>query len=108
MTNETSSIILEKHPINTFNNINASLYPNPVTDKLVIEIFELSKADNYFSNPLISSISVLDTKGKLISEIKGVNKASSTLDLEYLSRGIYIIKIESYDNNTLFKKVIKN
>ena len=108
MTNETSSIILEKHPINTFNNINASLYPNPVTDELVIEIFELSKADNYFSNPLISSISVLDTKGKLISEIKGVNKASSTLDLEYLSRGIYIIKIESYDNNTLFKKVIKN
>ncbi|MBL7859265.1 MAG: T9SS type A sorting domain-containing protein, partial [Cyclobacteriaceae bacterium] len=73
-----------------FQSADLKVYPNPVSDKLIIE----TSHD--------ATLSVYDVVGRLrIFHL--LNKTSNTIVLDELPHGHYLIKIESHD----FKKYIK-
>ncbi len=74
-------------------NSGLSLYPNPVTNLITID----SK------NELLTSIQIFDISGKQLYASNNLNATSKTVDISYLSRGIYFISI----NNQVTKKIIK-
>lgn len=78
------------------NKINATIYPNPFTDDLNVEL------TNSFDN---TTISVINAVGKVVVVQKAeayINKIS----LAHLPIGIYLIKISS-EKNTFIQKVIR-
>ena len=74
-------------------NSGLSLYPNPVTNLITID----SK------NELLTSIQIFDISGKQLYSSTNLNATSKTVDISYLSRGIYFISL----NNQVTKKIIK-
>ena len=76
---------------------NIKIYPNPATDKITI-----SNIDN--SNEIIATI--IDFQGKIILENKFFRQNSFELNVNSLSKGIYILKLQT-DKNIEFKKFIK-
>jgi parallel beta-helix repeat protein/predicted outer membrane repeat protein len=75
------------------NTISMDIYPNPVIGKLTIEI------------PNCSEIEILTVDGHLIKTIYN-NARKTTLDLNDLSSGVYIIKAKS-DNGNAIRKFVK-
>lgn len=73
-----------------FQESNFSIYPNPVSDFL-----------NITSDFDIESICILDIQGKEL-----LKSISTKLDVSQLKTGIYFIRINSSNNNTI-KKIIK-
>lgn len=71
-----------------------SLYPNPVKDKLTVDLISYSD----------TQIEIFDILGKRVfkTQIKG----DSVLNLESLKSGIYILKINQ-DNSSISKKLVK-
>ena len=69
-------------------------YPNPATNVLII--------DNK-NNMSINSISIADTNGRTVFETKN---ATSTIDINDLSKGIYLVNITSEFGNSV-KKLVK-
>lgn len=76
-----------------------SLYPNPIVDRLVIDI-ELSR-----TIPL--SLSLLNTQGQVVlkKEFEPQSQISETIELETLSNGIYLLLIKLQDINYKYKVV---
>ncbi len=71
-----------------------NLYPNPVTNLLTIEI----------SNDIqLKKISLFDIIGKQIS----IEENSNTISLKYLPSGVYFVKLQDVDGNSITKKIIK-
>ncbi len=71
-----------------------NLYPNPVTNLLTIEI----------SNDIqLEKVSLFDIMGKQIR----IEENSTTISFEYLPSGIYLIKLQDTDGNSITKKIIK-
>lgn len=90
--------LIENNPASvTEYSIEAQLYPNPVTSSLNVKI-EQGKADFY---------EVLSLQGKQIMN-SSMNTSNITIDVESLTKGMYILKL--YDNNAAVstKKFIKN
>lgn len=78
--------------------IEAKLYPNPSKGILNIE----SATKN------ISSVQVYDITGQLIVESTNENDNSKvSLDISNNKNGLYIIKINSVEGNSIIKKVLK-
>ena len=75
---------------------NISLYPNPVTDVLNIQV------KNGIPTSDIQSIAIYDVKGELVSKI---NNYKPTIDVKSLSKGTYFVKIQ-FPNYLVTKKVI--
>lgn len=76
-----------------------SIYPNPTNQNNV----------NITSNSTyIEKISVFDRYGKLLIEESEVNNKSEVLDMKNLVEGLYFVKIETENNQTVIKKLIKN
>ena len=77
-------------------NNDIKLYPNPVSDKLIIE----------FDNQNISyNLEIINTTGQVILNKKITNSVEQ-VDLSGQSAGVYFVKLQS-ENNTIVKKVIK-
>ncbi len=76
--------------------ITFSIYPNPATDKLIIDAGTLVKAN----------IKLLDLSGRIVISTK-MNQSLQTLDLTTLSNGVYMIKVE-YGNQSITKKIVKH
>ncbi|MFT4598626.1 MAG: hypothetical protein ACI9WM_000875 [Arenicella sp.] len=74
-------------------NINLSIYPNPVINKLTIENKELE----------INSISILNTSGKVV---KTITENNNMIDVSNLTNGMYLLQI-STDNGLVSTKFIK-
>jgi parallel beta-helix repeat protein len=74
--------------------ISMSIYPNPATNSLTIEIVQKSE------------IEILNINGQTIETIYN-NDTKTTIDLGNLSSGVYIIKVKT-DKGTAIKKFIKN
>ena len=72
------------------------VYPNPVEEQLTIET-------DYFSR--ISSVELINTAGVVISNIE-ISKNSTDIDMEYLSAGLYFLKVND-ENESLVIKIIK-
>ncbi|MFL9833239.1 T9SS type A sorting domain-containing protein [Chryseobacterium terrae] len=72
------------------------IYPNPVTDELII-----------YANEKIQSVSIFDSKGSLI-KIFDENSISNgkRINVSDLTSGIYFVKIKDYDSEFL-KKIVK-
>ena len=74
-----------------------SLYPNPTTDKLLLE-----------SKQAIKQIVVFDVSGRSIKEISVIgNKTDITISTEEFSKGTYFVKIKTTHGETV-RKIIKD
>lgn len=74
----------------------ANLYPNPVTDKLNVNI------------PLVENVSIIlySVLGDIV--YKNTNHSlQSQLDISHLERGMYMVELKTKDQTT-FKRIIKN
>ena len=76
---------------------NVSIYPNPTSDNIAIEVKEKS------------DLNLFDLAGNQISEtIKVEQNSKHSLNLSNLSSGIYILKVQNEKNSKLYKiEVIK-
>jgi hypothetical protein len=91
----TSSI---GQPANIIEPIEASIYPNPSKGLLNIEC----------DSKNLRSVQVFDITGQLILESTNENDNSKmTLDISNNKNGLYIIKINSVEGNSIIKKVLK-
>lgn len=70
-----------------------SVYPNPVNDKLNIDLSTDSQA----------TISLYDMTGNLVSTVNGQSNLS--MDTSFLSSGIYLLEVKT-DNDSFTQKVI--
>jgi hypothetical protein len=75
-------------------NINFSIYPNPVKDKLTISLIDFTKR---------FSISVYDLHGRKIETKDFENKKNVTLETNKWSKGIYILEVEAEEKKTRIK-----
>ena len=75
--------------------INVNVYPNPVKDKLNIELFDASAA----------TISIVNLSGHVIYRTE-INNTFSTVDISELNSGMYIVQINT-TNNTVTKHLLK-
>lgn len=76
-----------------------NLYPNPVSDYLI-----LNAGENYGENILISIINVA---GQMLQSKKYSNNGNITIGLEELSNGVYFLRVED-GSKLATKKFIKN
>jgi hypothetical protein len=77
---------------------NVEIYPNPVTEKLFISL-----KDNSSIN---ASVSIYNNLGRILLQ-KNLTGQTNVLDLGFLPKGIYMLKLENRKENK-FSKVIKN
>jgi hypothetical protein len=80
------------------NELDAAVYPNPFQSCLTIKVNSVFEAQ--------VTIKLIDLKGSFIRETK-VTSPQTTLNLDDLSSGIYILEISS-DNKKTTKKIIKS
>lgn len=82
-----------------FNSSNVNIYPNPVLTEINISMANLAK-DNY-------SFEILDLKGAIL--YKGIlNSGLTQIQLDDISTGLYMIKIQSSKGYIQTYKFIKN
>ena len=79
-------------------NLEASVYPNPTTDLLVLSVNELKEDFKY---------QVLDMAGKLMTNGKIAN-TQTQLDFSSFAAGTYVIKISTNQNEIKTFQVVKN
>jgi hypothetical protein len=87
--------------ITGINNIGTSvisIYPNPATDFVVINI-----ATENFAGAMIT---ITDTKGRTVIE-KMISSSNSKLDISNLGSGVYIISIKSDSINEISKLIVR-
>ncbi|HYW94139.1 MAG TPA: T9SS type A sorting domain-containing protein [Bacteroidales bacterium] len=73
-----------------------SIYPNPVTDQLVIN-----------SEQTMRSVAIYDVTGSLVSQDVCTSKRYSK-DVSSLNAGMYFIRVTTDDHAVLVKKIMKN
>jgi trimeric autotransporter adhesin len=73
-----------------------NIYPNPTSSQVTIELSDFENA----------SLDVFDVNGRFIFS-KQLNKASNQIDLDNLSQGVYLFKVNS-NQGTTSRRVIKN
>lgn len=78
----------------TFETSTVKLYPNPTTDKLYVS----GKENNY-------NVSVFSSEGRLVLKQQVAN--NNYIDLKVAS-GLYLVKIETDNNQSLVKKILVN
>jgi hypothetical protein len=81
---------------NEFEARSLTIYPNPVYDKLNIQV---SSAEN------IKFIEVFDLTGKRMLERK--KNLSDSINFNNLRNGLYFIKVVLEDNTVFYKKIVK-
>lgn len=67
--------------------VDFSIHPNPATDILNIDIPEFNMSEEY-------NLKVFDVNGKLVSSY-AVDKSNMTIDIQNLSKGIYVIVLSN-------------
>lgn len=81
------------------NEIKATLYPNPATDKAILEVEGLNNN---------ADVIVYDLQGRIIKTYKlNTNQTELEIDVNSLTKGIYNIKVIN-DKNSITKKLIVN
>jgi hypothetical protein len=83
---------------NIISNINIKVYPNPVSDKLKIDIQNVNNLKS-------TIISVYDTQGKLLLQ-QTITKQQTELNISEFAKGIYVVKVNN-DKNTMVSKFVK-
>ncbi|MEM1003112.1 MAG: T9SS type A sorting domain-containing protein, partial [Bacteroidota bacterium] len=73
-----------------------SLFPNPANDHIHIA-----------ASQRIMGYQIFDLSGKLISYKNHINATEHLIELDSISKGIYLIKVDN-ENRTVTKKLIIN
>ncbi len=76
-------------------NLNASIYPVPATDQLVVEMENLKKVD------------MIDLSGRQVASYETVGEKIS-MNIGNLNKGVYLLKISNAKGETLVKKITRN
>ena len=75
-----------------------SIYPNPATEKITIELLKISGLQN-------TNVSIYNIHGQLLMQ-KLFNQAKSEISITGLERGIYIVRV--YNNDAVIvTKIVK-
>lgn len=81
-------------------NISAVFYPNPVANKLHIELDE---------DPMVPyTIIISDTKGKLLFNEDDLEGKGQSIDVAHLSEGLYIVRVLVPGRGFSVKQILKN
>jgi hypothetical protein len=80
--------------VSDINQNNISIYPNPVTNQINISFSEI-----------IETIVLLTIDGKSLQSTT-TNSKESSINLQEIPRGVYVLKIHS-NNNIYFRKIVK-
>ena len=78
--------------IEEFENSIIKIYPNPVTNFINIE-----------TNEKITSLQIIDMRGKIL-----LQTTETKIDLQSLTPGLYVVKIEANSGKIMRKRIIKN
>jgi len=76
-----------------------STYPNPTID--IINVYNSNNLD-------LVNYNLIDVKGTVIKSGVLNNSLDQKINVSELSQGIYMLKLNTKDNNTVIKKIIKN
>lgn len=100
--NTNTLYYIVEHPstlsINDFNLSKIKMYPNPVVDFLTIETKEMD----------LFNIEILNSLGQKITATRlNSNSGSEIIDLSYLKNGIYFVKINLQNGESIIKKISK-
>ena len=76
-----------------------STYPNPTVD--VINVYNSNNLE-------LSSYKVIDLKGTVIKSGILNNTLDQKINVSELSQGVYMLKLNTTDNTTITKKIVKN
>ena len=86
--NKSSTLSTSNHQINNL----VSLYPNP--------------AKNHFNlNQTVKSVRIFDMQGKVVKDFTGDFKEGYSFDIDNLSKGLYLVKIETTKYKTTIKLI---
>ncbi|MEG0982867.1 T9SS type A sorting domain-containing protein, partial [Algoriella sp.] len=88
-------ITTENLAINTVNQKELKIYPNPIKDYLAV--------DTSFQNQ-IASIEIINTLGQVILK---ENNVTNRIDTDKLQAGVYVAKIILKDGKVINRKIIK-
>lgn len=89
--------------INELVNGNYLIYPNPVVDKLVVQVRSNGQQLN-----TVSLIEIMDTKGRVVfRENQNTSNQKILLDIEDLAPGVYWVNIVDERNERVITKLIK-
>jgi len=80
-------------------NVDCNIYPNPVSDKLILKI------DNSINSSL--SYSIYNSDGKILKTEK-IIEALTEIKFEKYSKGIYFIEIKTKDQSIKTFKIVKH
>jgi hypothetical protein len=69
------------------------LYPNPVGNILNIELSKLNDV----------SLEIINISGQIIYSIASINNTKESIDVSYLSNGVYFIKLQGEKINKYMK-----
>lgn len=85
--------------LNDENKLNATVYPNPANDELLIQLLD--------GIPNDLTIFLYDLQGKIIQKNKIVSNGHPKVDISKVKNGVYFIKMET-NEKSLIKKLIVN
>ena len=81
--------------INDYYNVDLNIYPNPVNDRLYIE----AEVD-------VEEVAIFDIYGR-VQKISAIRYQPSVIDVSDLNGGVYFVKINTANGNTIVKRFIK-
>lgn len=84
--------------VNTLSKEFVSIYPNPASDRIVIDIPTLNNSSY--------NVSVLDAMGRVMFEEKNVNEATKIIETNSLSNGFYFVRISNGTDMRVEKIII--
>ncbi|RMG81936.1 MAG: T9SS C-terminal target domain-containing protein [Bacteroidetes bacterium] len=94
---KTSSLNLTVNVKNVFSACQVELYPNPVSDKLMIK-----------SSEKIYSVKVFDISGKLLFQQNTNGVMQTNLLISSLTKGVYVVELNGEENKSLgFYRIVK-
>jgi 1,4-alpha-glucan branching enzyme len=85
----SNALSLEEELLSTFR-----LYPNPTTS-------------NFSINANVSKLEIYDLSGKMVKAFEGDLTKTNTFNISSLKTGMYIVKVENNNNQTMTTKLVK-
>jgi hypothetical protein len=97
-TNTFNSKFITLLGLNDFENGAFILYPNPTDSFVTIQLSN--------SNENISGLIIYDLLGKSILNIKNIDSNQKVIDVSNISKGVYLLQVETSEKTKTIKKLI--
>jgi hypothetical protein len=77
------------------------IYPNPTSDGLIHIVFPKSINQNKYTYHIYNVVGGVVKEGQL-------TEMDNTINISFLSKGVYMVKVFNSDNKSFTEKIIKN